>query len=70
MIAVALIGAGEAVADRVAGGEIEVDEAADLLESLAWRGLAGKKKAGVNGTLAAREIERTPAASALSAASP
>ena len=44
LIAIALVGAGEAVADRVAGGEIEVDDAADLLESLAWRGLAGKKK--------------------------
>ncbi|ABG96978.1 transcriptional regulator [Rhodococcus opacus PD630] len=44
LIAIALVGAGEAVADRVAGGEIEVDAAADLLESLAWRGLAGKKK--------------------------
>ncbi|MFE4498325.1 TetR/AcrR family transcriptional regulator [Rhodococcus sp. NPDC056743] len=44
IIAIALVGAGEAVADRVAGGEIEVDEAADLLESLAWRGLSGKKK--------------------------
>lgn len=44
IIAIALVGAGEAVADRVAGGEIEVNEAADLLESLAWRGLSGKKK--------------------------
>ena len=44
LIAIALVGAGEAVADRVAGGEIEVDAAADLLESLAWRGLSGKKK--------------------------
>ncbi len=44
IIAIALVGAGEAVADRVAGGEIEVDAAADLLESLAWRGLSGKKK--------------------------
>ncbi|MGH3892094.1 MAG: TetR/AcrR family transcriptional regulator, partial [Rhodococcus qingshengii] len=43
IIAIALVGAGEAVADRVAGGEIEVDAAADLLESLAWRGLSGKK---------------------------
>jgi AcrR family transcriptional regulator len=44
LIAIAHVGAGEAVADRVAGGEIEVDAAADLLESLAWRGLAGNKK--------------------------
>jgi AcrR family transcriptional regulator len=39
LMAVALVGAGEAVADRVAGGEIDVHEAADLLEKLAWRGL-------------------------------
>ncbi|AOW91713.1 TetR family transcriptional regulator [Rhodococcus sp. WMMA185] len=44
LIAIALVGAGEAVADRVAGGEIEVATAVDLLESLAWRGLAGEKK--------------------------
>ena len=39
LMAVALVGAGEAVADRVAGGEIDVDVAVDLLEKLAWRGL-------------------------------
>ncbi len=44
IMAVALVGAGEAVADRVAGGEIAVEKAADLLENLAWRGLAGRKK--------------------------
>ncbi|TSD99331.1 TetR/AcrR family transcriptional regulator [Skermania sp. ID1734] len=44
IMAVALIGAGEAVADRIADGEIDVHEAAELLERLAWRGLAGKKK--------------------------
>ncbi|NLV78120.1 MAG: TetR/AcrR family transcriptional regulator [Rhodococcus sp.] len=44
IMAVALVGAGEAVADRVAGGEIDVTRAADLLENLAWRGLAGKKR--------------------------
>jgi len=44
IMAVALVGAGEAVADRIAGGEIAVDAAADLLERLAWRGLSGKKK--------------------------
>ncbi|EOM76708.1 TetR/AcrR family transcriptional regulator [Rhodococcus rhodnii] len=41
MMAIALVGAGEAVADRVAGGEIEADHAVDLLEALAWRGLKG-----------------------------
>jgi len=44
IMAVALIGAGEAVADRIADGQIEVDEAAELLDNLAWRGLAGRKK--------------------------
>ena len=44
IMAVALVGAGEAVADRIAGGEIDVQQAADLLENLAWRGLAGRKR--------------------------
>ncbi|RVW01743.1 TetR/AcrR family transcriptional regulator [Rhodococcus spongiicola] len=44
IMAVALVGAGEAVADRVAGGEIDVDAAVELLDKLAWRGLAGGKK--------------------------
>lgn len=44
IMAVALIGAGEAVADRIADGQIAVDEAAELLDNLAWRGLAGRKK--------------------------
>lgn len=44
MVAIALVGAGEAVADRVAGGEITPELAADLLQALAWRGLSGKKK--------------------------
>ncbi len=43
IMAVALIGAGEAVADRVAGGELTAGEAVDLLESLAWLGLAGRR---------------------------
>lgn len=44
IMAVALIGAGEAVADRLADGQIAVDEAVELLDNLAWRGLAGRKK--------------------------
>jgi AcrR family transcriptional regulator len=44
VMAIALIGAGEAIADRVAEGQIEVDVAVTLLDNLAWRGLAGKKK--------------------------
>lgn len=49
IMAVALVGAGEAVADRIAGGEIDVEKAADLLENLAWRGLAGKKRTDQHG---------------------
>ncbi|MFC6011409.1 TetR/AcrR family transcriptional regulator [Nocardia lasii] len=44
VVAAAVIGAGEAIADRVASGRIEVAEAVDLLDDLAWRGLAGRKK--------------------------
>ncbi|HLS76456.1 MAG TPA: TetR/AcrR family transcriptional regulator [Nocardia sp.] len=44
IVAVAVIGAGEAIADRVATGRIDVAEAVDLLDALAWRGLAGRKK--------------------------
>ncbi|MFR9750470.1 TetR/AcrR family transcriptional regulator [Nocardia sp. 004] len=44
VIAAAVIGAGEAIADRLAGGRIEVSQAVDLLDDLAWRGLAGRKK--------------------------
>ncbi|NMN95716.1 TetR/AcrR family transcriptional regulator [Antrihabitans stalactiti] len=43
IMSVALIGAGEAVADRIAGGDVAVEAAADLLESLAWRGLRGPR---------------------------
>ena len=42
MMAVALVGAGEAVADRVSAGDVDVDEAAELLINLFWRGLKGK----------------------------
>src|SRR5690606_10717863 len=41
MMAVALVGAGEAVATRVSAGDAEVDEAAELLINLFWRGLKG-----------------------------
>lgn len=45
LMAVALVGAGEAVADRVAEGSVQLDQAVELLESLAWRGLSGKRRA-------------------------
>jgi AcrR family transcriptional regulator len=42
MIAIALVGAGEAVATRVSAGDVDVDEAVELLINLFWRGLKGK----------------------------
>jgi AcrR family transcriptional regulator len=42
MMAVALVGAGEAVANRVSTGDADVNEAAELMINLFWRGLKGK----------------------------
>jgi AcrR family transcriptional regulator len=42
MMAVALVGAGEAVATRVSTGDAEVHEAAELMINLFWRGLKGR----------------------------
>jgi AcrR family transcriptional regulator len=42
MMAIALVGAGEAVATRVSAGDVDVDEAVELLINLFWRGLKGK----------------------------
>jgi AcrR family transcriptional regulator len=41
LMAVALVGAGEAVAARISTGDTGVDEASELLISLFWRGLKG-----------------------------
>ena len=41
MMAVALVGAGEAVAARVSVGDTDVDDAAELMINLFWRGLKG-----------------------------
>ncbi len=41
MMAVALVGAGEAVATRLSIGDTDVDEAAQLMINLFWRGLKG-----------------------------
>jgi AcrR family transcriptional regulator len=41
LMAVALVGAGEAVATRVSTGDADVDEAAELMINLFWRGLKG-----------------------------
>jgi AcrR family transcriptional regulator len=42
MMAVALVGAGEAVANRVSAGDVDVHDAAELMINLFWRGLKGK----------------------------
>ncbi len=41
MMAVALVGAGEAIASRVSTGDADVNEAAELMINLFWRGLKG-----------------------------
>jgi AcrR family transcriptional regulator len=41
MMAVALVGAGEAVATRLSTGDTDVDEAAEVMSNLFWRGLKG-----------------------------
>jgi AcrR family transcriptional regulator len=41
LMAVALVGAGEAIATRVSTGDAGVDEAAELMINLFWRGLKG-----------------------------
>jgi AcrR family transcriptional regulator len=41
MMAVALVGAGEAMATRITAGDIDVEEAAQLMIDLFWHGLRG-----------------------------
>ncbi|MEZ5212528.1 TetR/AcrR family transcriptional regulator [Gordonia sp. (in: high G+C Gram-positive bacteria)] len=41
LTAVALVGAAEAVADRVSEGDVSIDTATDLLLGITWRGLRG-----------------------------
>ena len=42
MMGIALVGAGEAVANQVSAGDIDVHEASELLINLFWRGLKGR----------------------------
>jgi len=42
MMAVALVGAGEAIATRVSTGEADVNDATELLINLIWRGVRGR----------------------------
>jgi AcrR family transcriptional regulator len=44
LVAVALVGAGEAIADHIADGTVSVEGAADMLQDLAWRGLSGRRR--------------------------
>jgi hypothetical protein len=46
MMAVALVGAGEAVANRVSTGDTDVHDAAELMINLFWRGLKGRPSDG------------------------
>ena len=41
LTAVAVVGAGEAVADRITEGDVDIDTATDLLVGIVWRGLKG-----------------------------
>lgn len=43
LVAVALIGSGEAVAGQIVRGRVRLDQARDLLIELAWSGLAGRR---------------------------
>lgn len=61
MMAVALVGAGEAVATRVSTGDADVKEAADLMFNLFWRGLKGTPSDGVNGAPPATDADSTAA---------
>jgi AcrR family transcriptional regulator len=49
MMAVALVGAGEAMANRLSTGDIDVDEAAQLMIDLFWHGLRGRGAAAEAG---------------------
>ncbi len=41
LTALALVGAAEAVADRISEGDVSIDRATDLLLGITWRGLKG-----------------------------
>jgi hypothetical protein len=41
MMAVALVGAGEAMANQLSTGDIDADEAGELMIDLFWHGLRG-----------------------------
>ena len=61
MMAVALVGAGEAIASRVSTGDTNADDASELLINLFWRGLKGKPSDAAGG--ATVEVDTSVAAS-------
>ncbi|MGL4306645.1 MAG: TetR/AcrR family transcriptional regulator [Mycobacteriaceae bacterium] len=44
LMAVALVGAGEAILDRISDGDVDIPVATEMLVNLGWRGLAGRRK--------------------------
>ncbi|MCV7056035.1 TetR/AcrR family transcriptional regulator [Mycolicibacterium gilvum] len=56
MMAVALVGAGEAIASRVSTGDADVHEASELMINLFWRGLKGSPSAASD-----RDVDATDA---------
>jgi AcrR family transcriptional regulator len=48
LMAVALVGAGEAIASRVSTGDTDVDEASELMINLFWLGLKGAPQGSVD----------------------
>ena|SRR5947209_1792122 len=62
VMAVALVGAGEAMANRLSAGDIDVDEAAELMIDLFWHGLRGRP--GDRGAAAALPEKGGPSAAA------
>lgn len=61
MMAIALVGAGEAIASRVSTGDTNADDASELLINLFWRGLKGKPSDAAGG--ATVEVDTSVAAS-------
>jgi AcrR family transcriptional regulator len=49
MMAVALVGAGEAIANRLSTGDVDVDDAAELMIELFWHGLRGVPQDQIGG---------------------
>ena len=59
VVATALVGAGEAVGDRVARGAMPTSVAARVVVDLAWRGLAGDPVRDLSGAVGAKDPHKT-----------